>query len=122
MDDLRDDDPGRRGSLSIADKVIDKLAEQATVAVDGVVPTGSGLEKFVGRQLPKVSSSVRGDQARVNVDIAVRWPMPLADVAADVRSAVAGVVTSLAGLDVTAVDVSVSRIEQTVATPMRRVQ
>lgn len=115
-------DPAQRGTLSIADRVIDKMAAEAASSVDGIVRTGSTLEKFVGRKLPKASSTVRGDQARVRVDVAVLWPMPLAQVAADVRSSVSDTVTRLAGLNVSAVDVTVDRVEQVQTHPARRVE
>ncbi len=122
MADLVPVDAGQRGSLTVADRVIDKLAEQAATQVPGVVSSGSSLDMLVGRRLPRVSSDVRGGQTRVDVEIAVQWPMALGDVATSVRSAVTDAVTAYAGLTVVAVDVTVARVEQTVGADTRRVE
>ncbi len=115
-------DAGRRGRLDIADRVIERIAEHATTSVVGVVQTGSTIDKFVGRRLPRVTSNVRGDQARVGVEIAVVWPRSLSEVARAVQTTVQRQVTSLSGLKVVAVDVSVIRVEQPQTAPTRRVE
>lgn len=111
-------DPGTRGDLTIADRVVDKIAARAAVDVRGVVPSGSGLDKVVGRRLPRVSTNTQGTQTRIRVDISTVWPRSAAQVCGEVRSAVTEAVSELAGLRVVAVDVSVARIETT--RPARR--
>lgn len=101
-------DPGTRGSLTIADRVVDTIAGRAALGVAGVVATGSGLEKMIGRRLPKVTSTTRGAQTRIGVDVAVLWPRSAPETAGQVRTAVSRAVTDLAGLRVQAVDVTVS--------------
>jgi uncharacterized alkaline shock family protein YloU len=120
-EDARTTDPGTRGKLTIADRVVDKIAGRAALDVDGVVVSGSGLDKVVGRRLPKVTTRTRGAQTRVGVDIAVEWPRSAAEVAAQVRSAVSEAVTGYAGLKVLAVDVSVVRLESAHSQSRRRV-
>ncbi|MEP6526849.1 MAG: Asp23/Gls24 family envelope stress response protein [Nocardioidaceae bacterium] len=115
-------DPGQRGNLTIADRAINKLASHAASSVVGVVESGSTLDKLVGRRLPRTASDVRGQLTRVGVEIAVEWPLPLSEVAKNVQSAVAQAVSSLSGLTVVAVDVSVSRVEKASNTPARRVE
>lgn len=116
------EDPGCRGGLDIADKVIDKIAARTASTVSGVVRTGSGLDRLVGRALPHASSAVIGDRVRISVDIAVGWPLDLAEVSRTVRDAVHRDVTDLAGMHVLGVDVSVSRVEHQHATTQRRVR
>lgn len=116
------DDPSTRGDLVIADRVVDKIARRAALGVTGVVHSGSGLDKMVGRQLPKVSANTRGDQTRVGVDIAVAWPRSAADVASHVRAAVSDAVSEYAGLKVVAVDVAVTRIDPARSATRARVQ
>lgn len=104
-------EPVDRGTLTVADRVIDKLAAHAATFVEGVVPAGSTLDRLAGRQLPRATSQVRGRQARVGVQIAVAWPQPLADTAGEVRTTVTQELTRLSGPTVVAVDVTVDRVE-----------
>lgn len=122
MTELDHSDPGQRGTLTISDRAIEKVATQAASSVDGVAPSGSTLDKMMGRRLPKVSSHVRGDQARVEVEVAVVWPLSLSDVATEVRSTVGRAVSGFSGLTVTAVDVTVARVERATKSPARRVE
>lgn len=122
MTDTAADDPGGRGSLDIADKVVDKIAKRTASTVDGVVRTGSGLGQLVGRSLPSASCTVTGDRVRISLDIAVAWPLDLAEVSGSVRDAVGRDVTALAGMHVLGVDVSVSRVEHPSATSQGRVR
>lgn len=115
-------DAAKRGDLTIADRVVDKVASIAALEVDGVVNSGSGLDKVVGRRLPKVTTRTRGMQTRINVDIAVVWPLSAAEVADQVRSSVGDAVSEYVGLQVLAVDVSVVKVEQHRSANRRRVQ
>ncbi len=115
-------DPGTRGDLSVADRVVDKIAGRAALGVSGVVASGSGLDKVVGRKLPRVTTTTRGAQTKVDLDIAVEWPLSAAEVAAAVRGAVSDAVTEYAGLTVTAVDVAVTRFESARSGTRRRVK
>ncbi len=115
-------EPADRGTLTVTDRVLDKLAAHAATFVDGVVPAGSPLDKLAGRQLPRASSQVRGRQARVDLQIAVAWPKPLAQTADQVRVTVTRELTRLSGLHVVAVDVRVARVEHQAASSGRRVE
>ncbi|MDQ3627981.1 MAG: Asp23/Gls24 family envelope stress response protein [Actinomycetota bacterium] len=115
-------DAGERGSLQVAAKAIERIATHTAALVDGVLSTESGLDKLVGRGLPKASSDVHGDRVRINVDIAVQWPRSVADVARAVRRDVHAAVSHLAGMRVLGVDVSVAHIERQAVAPRRRVQ
>lgn len=115
-------DPATRGELTIADRVVDKIAVRATLGVPGVLTSGSGLDKVVGRRLPKVTTNTRGAQTRVAVDIAVTWPRSAAETAGAVRAAVDRAVTALAGLHVLAVDVTVVKLAVGRSPDHRRVE
>lgn len=115
-------EPGARGTLQIADKVVERISTHTAFLVDGVVEVGSGLDTLVGRRLPRASSDVHGDRVRVSVDIAVQWPYDVAAVAREVRRDVSAAVSQLAGMRVLGVDVSVSRIERQTVTARRRVR
>ena len=122
------DEPGRRGSLVVKDRVVASIAAHAALEVPGVARHASGLDRVTGRDLPRVQVHVRGDRVRAEVDIAVQWPRPLAEVAAAVRSHVMDRLDALSGLRVDAVDVRVPTITTTAGntddddTPRRRVQ
>lgn len=112
----------QRGRTVIDNRVLERIAVYAAAEVTGVQETGSGLDKVVGRGLPKAAARVAGSRARVHVDIAVAWPNPLASVAASVREHVRARLTELTGLSVDAVDVDVARVVAADEPHTRRVQ
>jgi uncharacterized alkaline shock family protein YloU len=111
-------DPATRGTLTVADKVIERIAAIAATQVRGVVPTGSRWDRTMGRALPRVDSRTAGSRARLMVEIAVEWPAALGEVAVGVRSAVADQLHALAAIDADGVDVIVVKI--VLPTPVRR--
>lgn len=104
-------DAGTRGGLTIAGKVVDRIAVHRSSRVTGVVESGSTLDGLVGRRLPRASSEVLGNTARVSVSVAVAWPLDLAEVAATVRDEVGRTVTELTGMRAVTVDVVVAGVE-----------
>lgn len=113
-------EPEQRGSLHIAEKVLERIATQSAREVDGVAPTtGAGLRALVSSRLPRASVRTAGGQTRVSVDIAARWPEPAWDVAADVRAQVQSNVLAMTGRDVRAVDVSVHDVVHVAASERR---
>ena len=60
-------EPGQRGSITIADGVVEHNARLVANEVNGVATVGSGLDKVVGRQYPKAAADVAGSRARLNV-------------------------------------------------------
>lgn len=102
------DDPGARGSLDVADRVLERIATRAVREVDGVAPSASGgLGGLFGSGYPSVEVEHAGARVRVQVDVAALWPRPAAAVAAGVRSAVARRLSELAPVRVDAVSVTV---------------
>lgn len=117
-------DPGDRGSLTVHDKVVERLAARAALDTPGVLPHSGGLDKLTGRDLPRVRVQVAGDRVRAGLDVAVAWPLSLPAVTAAVQRNVAQALTTLAALHVDGVDVSVLSViaDSPEQQPGRRVQ
>jgi uncharacterized alkaline shock family protein YloU len=109
-----------RGTTTIADKVVERIAVIAAREVDAVTQ-GGGWTRLVGRGLPRVSAVVAGGTSRVSVEVATAWPKPLSAVATHVRDHVSERVTALSGITVTAVDVTVADVVH-VDSAQRRVE
>ncbi|RYV50842.1 Asp23/Gls24 family envelope stress response protein [Pengzhenrongella frigida] len=114
--------PSERGDLEIAVRVVQKVARIAAGEVRGVASTGSGLDHLLGHQYPSADATVAGAHASIRVDVAVLWPYPLALIGAQVRDHVRARVNELVGLNVDAVDVTVSKVVLASQPETRRVQ
>lgn len=104
--------PEERGALTIAERVVERIAARAA----GEVDLASGApRRILGRTLgdadPDRSASadarVDGHLATVSIGLAVQWPAPVRDVAEQVRRHVMARVHELTGLEVAEVDVDV---------------
>lgn len=115
-------DAGLRGRLVVADRVVERVATIAAAEVEGVVRSGSGLDRALGHQYPRAAATIAGDRAKVQVEIAIAWPYPLAEVSADVRRTVRSRLEGLVGLTVDAVDVTTAEIVNVPPTQGRRVE
>lgn len=122
MAEVASADSEQRGHTVIADTVVQRIAAYAAAEVEGVAGVASGLDRVIGRQLPKVDARVAGTRTRVHVHVAVSWPSPLPVVAASVREHVSQRLRDLTGLAVDAVDVDVARVVPAAEPPQRRVQ
>ena len=101
-------DAGSRGTLTIADKAIEKLASVAATEVHGVADaSGGGMDRLLGRALPRSSAQVSGQRIHLETDVAARWPSPLGVVATATRDHVSARVSELTGMTVDSVDVNV---------------
>ncbi|WP_208972294.1 Asp23/Gls24 family envelope stress response protein, partial [Kineococcus rubinsiae] len=121
----REAERGRRGTLRVADRAVERIAEAAALEVPGVAPSGAGtgtLGTALGRAYPRVGCQVAGRRVRADVEIATRWPQPADRVAAAVREHVTERLSTLAALDVDAVDVRVAEVVRLVARDARRVR
>jgi uncharacterized alkaline shock family protein YloU len=112
--------PAQRGHLEIRPAVVDRIARRAAVEVDGVV--GGSVGRLARHDLPATRSRVDGRRVRLDVDVAVLWGRPLADVAAGVADRVRSRVTGLTGLAVDGVDVTVLSVVVPDETAGRRVR
>jgi len=115
-------EPGERGRLDVAERVVERVATIAAGEVDGVLSTGSPLDGVLGRRYPRANAEVAGRRTSVSLDLAVAWAVPLATTAASVRERVRSRVHELVGLDVDGVNVTVAKVVHEVRTSERRVQ
>lgn len=109
-DQVGDDDPGSRGSLTIRDKAVEAVACATALEVDGVVKASHGIGKLALRELPRVDVVVAGDHVRARLEVAVAWGRPLAATTAEVRRRVGRGLSELSGLVVDGVDVHVRSV------------
>ena len=109
-------EPGERGSLEIKHKAVERLAVLAARSTDAVTDRHPGLRVLGGRELPKADVTISGTRVRAKVDVAVTWPAPLAEVAANVRAAVARDLSELGIYTVDRVDVTVQCVPAETAT------
>jgi uncharacterized alkaline shock family protein YloU len=108
-----------KGSTTIAESVVAKIAGIAARQVPGVYALGSGVARAVGQirdvvsqhdMSQGVSVEVGHTQAAVDVILVVDYPYPLQDVAGQVRDAIYDAVETLVGLEVTEVNISIADI------------
>jgi uncharacterized alkaline shock family protein YloU len=79
-----------RGTLTVADRVVEKVAGYAVVLVDGAYAAprrvlGVKVGTVDADDEAHVRARVAGRTATVEASIAVRWPAPVEAVAAEVR-------------------------------------
>jgi uncharacterized alkaline shock family protein YloU len=107
------------GRTTIADGVVAKVAGIAAREVPGVYALGGGGARALGaiRDVMNATDLTQGvkvevgeTQAAADLTIVVEYPAPIQEVAANVRSAVAGAITRLVGLEVVEVNVEVNDV------------
>lgn len=108
-----------RGTTTIAEGVVAKIAGIATKDIPGVYALGGGAARMMGslrdavgqKDLTQgVSVEVGQTQVAVDITLVVEYPHPLQKVADDVRDAVFSAVEDLVGMEVTEVNVTVTDI------------
>lgn len=120
------------GTISIADGVVSKIAARAAAENPDA---GAAAARMLGRAvpgsghlgvrgtdlqaLPKTSVDVDGSKAFVTLEISVRWPASVPDVAGQVRSHVRDRVRELAGLDVNEVHIVIADLATDIVPPPR---
>ena len=118
--------PEDRGSLSIADRAVERVAGFAATQVDGAAAAPRRLLGIsVGESRPDAEAAVRatvdGSVATVEATIAVSWPQSVRTVTDRLRVHVREDVRRVTGVEVAHVDVDVVDFG-TATTPARRVQ
>jgi uncharacterized alkaline shock family protein YloU len=125
--------PGRTelGMISIADAAVTKIAARAAAenpdagaatarvmgrALPGSVPGIRGTDLDA---LPKTSVDVDGSKAYVRLEIAVRWPAPVAEITGQVRQNVRDRLRDLAGLQAEEVHIVVADLATNITPPPR---
>ncbi|MBB6174891.1 putative alkaline shock family protein YloU [Nocardiopsis mwathae] len=102
-----------RGSTTIPERVVTKIAARAASQVPGVGEVGRGIGRLFGAGSGPVRVAVRlsGREAErtaiIRLGIAVRYPRPAATTARRVREHVADTVERLTGIRVGRVDIEV---------------
>jgi uncharacterized alkaline shock family protein YloU len=95
-----------RGSLNVRAQALQHIVETVALEVPGVHRVEGGLAG-VRSGSPRASVRVRGTTARVDLEVACRWPAPVTRVAADVRRHVLDRASQLSGVRLGSVDVTV---------------
>lgn len=107
------------GRTTIADGVVAKVAGIAAREVVGVYALGGGGARALGMLRDAfdatdltqgVKVEVGETQAAADLTIVVEYPAPIQDVAANVRAAVSGAISSLVGLEVVEVNIEVNDV------------
>ncbi|WP_052493272.1 Asp23/Gls24 family envelope stress response protein [Rhodococcus sp. MEB064] len=95
-------DPGSRGTLTVLDRAVERIADASLTRTSGVLTAGGSF----GRRPSRVKVTKQDDHVRAAVDVTSRWPLSAATVATDLRrDIVRGM--SESGLTTDSVDVHV---------------
>ena len=107
------------GTTVIVDPVVAKIAGIAAREVPGVYALGGGAARVVGAIRDAMGSTdlsqgvkveVGETQVAADVTIVVEYPLPLQQVADQVRAAVAAGITDLIGMEVAEINVTVTDV------------
>ena len=107
------------GTTTINDAVVAKVAGIAAREVRGVHDLGGGVGRAIGQLRERlnqqdhsqgISVEVGETQAAVDVTLTADYPVPLQQVADNVREAVTDAIESLIGLQVTEVNVTITDV------------
>lgn len=120
-----DTEPGSRGRLVIADKVVEKIASQAAGDLAAVGGSSGG---FLGigshgelSARPKAKVHLSGSVATIEITAGIRYPSPLRRVGEEIRRHVQEQVLALTGVEVRQVDIEIGQLlPESGATPGRR--
>ncbi|WP_307796285.1 Asp23/Gls24 family envelope stress response protein [Amycolatopsis sp. 195334CR] len=96
-----------RGTLTIEDRVVERIATRAVSELDGT------------DQPAKVRARVTGDSATLDVRLALSYPVPVASTTENARRHLRHRVGELAGLTVSRVDITVAALRTSAAEPRR---
>jgi uncharacterized alkaline shock family protein YloU len=99
-------DPGGRGLLVLAPRVIERIAARVASEVDGVARRGSASSS----KGVQADAELDGSTATLALRLGVAYPSPVGRVASEVRRRVSDRVQELTGVAVTAVRVTVNEL------------
>ncbi|WP_033220335.1 Asp23/Gls24 family envelope stress response protein [Kitasatospora phosalacinea] len=115
--------PGERGSTSLADGVVEKIAGMAAREVSGIHALGSGFSRTFGAMRDRVpgSSSKSGvsrgikaevgeKQAAIDIALVVEYGVVIPRLAAEVRANIIESVERMTGLEVVEVNIAVNDV------------
>lgn len=118
------DDPGLRGRLTIAPRVVERVAQHAVSEVD--LATGAparvlGIAVGSSGERARVHADVHHDVAEVTVQMSVAWPASVREVTDQVRSRVVARLAELAGITRSHVTIRVGALRTPEPAQARRV-
>lgn len=105
-----------RGTVTIADRVVERLAGYAVTQVPNAAAAprrvlGVSVGEVRAEQRPHVHAVVHGGTASVEITMTVAWPHPVAEVASAVRRRVRDDINRSTGLQVDHVDLDVASMD-----------
>lgn len=110
-----------RGTTTIADSVVAKIAALAAREIDGVARLGGAASGAIGgvvgafrsdeHRTDGVAVEVGERQAAVDLSMTVRYPASIHEIAESVRQTVRQRINSMTGLEVTEVNISVTDLD-----------
>lgn len=111
--------PEAQGKTVIVDPVVAKVAGIAARDVAGVYALGGGAARLFGQVRDAIGSTdlaqgvkveVGEKQVAVDLTIVVEYPLPLQEIASNVRTAVARAIETLVGMEVAEINVTVTDV------------
>jgi uncharacterized alkaline shock family protein YloU len=117
---------GDRGSLTIADKVVERVAGYAVTQVPGASAAprrvlGVNVGEARADAEASVTAKVEGRVATVSATVAIAWPQPVRAVAERLRGRIRDDVLRMTDVEVAQIDLDVVTFAAA-STPTRRVQ
>lgn len=119
-------EPGERGSLTVADRVVERVAGHAVTLVDDAIAAprrvlGLNVGQARPDDHPHLQARVEGSTATVETSIAVRWPASVHSVVGETRRRIRAEVARIADVRVDHIDVDVTSMNvPTAPTPRVR--
>ena len=101
------------GRIEVSSRAVEKIAALASLEVDDAGGTAgrglglSGRRKPGVSRIPKVKADVDGGHVFLDVELTVRWPASIFEVASAVRERLTSRIGELVGLEVTEVNIEV---------------
>jgi uncharacterized alkaline shock family protein YloU len=113
--------PGMRGDITVADRVVAKIAGMAAREIPEIHKLGGGMARAFGAVRERVpgaggditqgvSVEVGERQAAVDLNLVVEYGASIADTARDVRANVINAVERMTGLEVVEVNIAVDDV------------
>ena len=111
-----------RGTTSLSDRVLNKIAARAALEVDHVHGASKGLVAgvFAAEPAVGVTSTIDGRLAQLSLQVEIDYPVPLRAVTRQLRMHVTDRVRQLCDITVTDVDIHVTALRSGTE-PVRRV-
>lgn len=116
--------PAERGTTTVADRAVQRIAGQLVVEMEGVGGTSRRLLGLtVGDdEAPTVAAAVRGEHVTLDVALSVCYPASVARTTAAAREQLSREVGELTGLTVDRVDITVAALRGDRSGTTRRAQ